>query len=193
MGFLVPASKTCTVLCQCCPAGCTCTSLADNCLFPWNYSQSKTWVLSSPRAVVGHLPGSANGQASYFANRWSGYRQPGEHMCSKDIKVRISQARMSELLCPTYPTVSWINERESLDRAVLWVHLVGEERDVFFCICTGGAFEGSQNKLPHLGNGLNRLAGCESIFNVCKEKITVCRCTAFHLFFLYKFLLQPSS
>lgn len=86
------------------------------------------------------------------------------------VKVRISQTRMSKLLCPTYLTVSWINERENLDREVLWIHLVGEERDVFFCICTGGPFEASQNKLPHLGNGLNRLAGCESIFSVCKEK-----------------------
>lgn len=87
-----------------------------------------------------------------------------------DVKVRISWTRMSKLLCPTYPTVTWINERESLYREVLWVHLVREERDVFFCICTGGPSEASQNKLPHLGNGLNRLAGCESIFNVFKEK-----------------------
>lgn len=99
-----------------------------------------------------------------------------------DVKVRISQLRMSKLLCPTYPTVSWINERESLDREVLWVHLVGEVRDAFFCICTGGPFEASQNKLPHLGNGLNRLAGCESIFSMYKEKLTVCQYTAYFFF-----------
>lgn len=100
-----------------------------------------------------------------------------------DVKVRISQKRMSELLWPTYPTVSRINERESLDRGVLWVHLVREKRDVFFCICTGGPFEASQNKLPYLGNGLNRLAGCESIFNVYKEKPNSCQCTAFPFIF----------
>lgn len=51
-----------------------------------------------------------------------------------DVKVRISQTRMSKLLCPTYPTVSWINERESFDREVLWVHLVGEEMFSFVSV-----------------------------------------------------------
>lgn len=111
------------------------------------------------------------------------------------VKGGITQTRMSKLLCPTYLTVSWINERESLGREVLWVHLAGEERDVFFCICTGGSFEASQNKLPHLGNGLNRLAGCESIFNVCKEKRKglPAYSLSFILFFFNKFLLQPLS
>lgn len=138
-------------------------------LFSWNHGQAEVWVLSSCGSIAGRM---AQQTSRHHCSQLDKTIDSLKTACAAKVgvKVRISQTRMSKLPCPTYPTVSWINERESWGGEVLWVHLLGEERDVFFCICTGGPFEASQNKLPHLGNGLNRLAGCESIFNVCKEK-----------------------
>lgn len=137
-------------------------------LFSWNRGQAETWVLSSCGSIAGHV---AQQTSRRRCSQVDGQDSLGTACAANvGVKVRISQTRMSKLQCPTYPAVSWINEREGLGGEVLRAHLLEEERDVFFCICTGGPFEASQNKLPHLGNGLNRLAGCESIFSVCREK-----------------------
>lgn len=92
-------------------------------------------MLGDHRAVADHVPGSGTGRChpQQTDGRGAGSLR-STYAAGLGVKVRISQTRMSELPCPTYPTVSWINERESLDREVLWVHLVGEEMFSFVSV-----------------------------------------------------------
>lgn len=93
----------------------------------------KGWGLGDHRAMAEHLPGSGTGR--YHPQQTHGQSAGSlQSTCAAGLggKVRISQTRMPKLLCPTYPTVSWINE--SLEREVLWVHLVGEEMFSFVSV-----------------------------------------------------------
>lgn len=91
------------------------------------------WVL------VEHLPGPGTGR--YHPQQTHGQGAGSlQSTCAAGlgVKVRISQTRMPKLPCPTYPTVSWVNERETLDRVHLefrlWVHLVGEDTFSFVSV-----------------------------------------------------------
>lgn len=121
-------------MCQCCPAMAPAVLQATADRFP-GITEVKGWVLGDRRAVAQHLPGPGTGR--YHPQQTHG-RAAGslQSPCAAGLggKVRISQTRMPKLPCPTSPTVSWINERESLDREVLWVHLVGDEMFSFVSV-----------------------------------------------------------
>lgn len=153
----------------------------------------KGWVLGGHRAMAEHLPSSGTGRCHpQHTDGWGAGSLQSTSAAGLGVKGRISQTRTSKLPCPTYPTVSWINERESLDREVLWVHLVGEE---MFSFVSVQVVLLKQAKISFL-TWVTAWIGWHSVNPLStwvKKSLTVCQCTAFHLFFLSKFFLWPSS
>lgn len=181
MGFLALASKRCMLLCHCCPADCTCTSLAHDWLFPWNYTIKDLGVKQS--YGYGGPPSWPSKQAGIILckqmDRGTGSL---ESTCAArvGVKVRISQTRMSKLLCPTYPTVSWINQRESLD----FGYIQWEKREMFSFVSVQVVLL-KQAKISFL-TWVTAWIGWQGVnpFSMCvKKSITVCQSTASHLFF----------
>lgn len=177
--------KRCVPMRQCCPAA------APALLLAWSHSL-KGWVLVS--TGCGWTPSwPRDRQASPSANSWTGAGSL-QCTCAAGLAVQgsTSQTRVPKLPCPTYPTVRWINERESLDREVLWVHSVGEEMFSFVSVQVVLLKPAKISFLTWVTAWIG-WQGVNPFSAHVKRSVTVCQCTAFNFFFLSKFFLWPSS